>query len=67
MSIYSNRVLYGYKCDLEGIYSDIIASKRLAVIEENINDCKLYGEIIDELNKFKRKLNSTYSDYCRDC
>jgi hypothetical protein len=67
MSLYSTRLLYGYKCDLESLYSDIIEAKRFYIIEQNITDCKLYGDIIDDLNKFKRKLNTNYSSYCRDC
>lgn len=67
VALYSKRVLYGYKCELEEIYDQIIRSKRLATIEDNLFECRLSGDVVDELNEFKRKLNRTKSAICVDC
>jgi hypothetical protein len=67
MAIYSNKILYGYKCNLEDLYDQLRQAKRYYILEENIVSCGLYGEIIDEINKFKRKLDDTFTTYCRDC
>lgn len=64
---FSNKILYGYNCNLEGLYADIREANRFYILEQNIESCKLHGDIIDELNKFKRKLNDTFTTYCRDC
>lgn len=67
VTLYSKRILYGIKCDLKGLYADIINTRRLIRIELSIETCQLNGIVIDELNKFKRKLTSTYSLTCTTC
>lgn len=64
---YSNKILNGYNCNLEELYSNIREANRFYILEQNIESCKLHGDIIDELNKFKRKLTTTLATYCRDC
>lgn len=67
VALFSNKVLYGYNCNLEELYANIREANRFYIIEQNIESCKLYGDIIDDLNKFKRKLNDTFTTYCREC
>lgn len=66
-ALFSKRVIYGYKCDLENLYDDIQQARRYAAIEDNIQECSIFGDIIDEMNKFKYRINNTYTDICRDC
>jgi len=65
--LYANRVLYGYMCDLDKLWRDIISFRRLIRLEENIVDCRLRGAVIDEMNKLRNKLTQTYSLVCPDC
>lgn len=67
-ALYSKKVLYGYNCNLDTLYSQIYEAKRFYTLEQNVDSCGLYGDVIDELNKFKRRINTTTtSDFCVDC
>lgn len=67
LAIYSNRILYGYKCDMENLYGDMQAVKRFITIEEHITECALNGAIINDLNKYRRSTQQNYSSSCRGC
>jgi hypothetical protein len=67
LTLYSNRILYGVKCNLDSLYKDIVLANRLAIIEDNIQNCNLSGDIIDEITNFKRKLVSHYNFPCANC
>ena len=64
---YSQRIIYGYKCDLEKLWNDLTNYRRLIVIEENVVECQLKGSIIDELKKTRKQLSKEYSIPCNDC
>ena len=67
-ALYSKKVLYGYNCNLDTLYSQIYEAKSFYTLEQNVDSCGLYGDVIDELNKFKRRINTTTtSDFCVDC
>ena len=66
-ALYSKKVLYGYNCNLDSLYSQIYEAKRFYTLEQNVDSCGLYGDVIDELNKFKRRINITPSTFCFDC
>lgn len=67
LAIYSNRILYGYKCDMEPLYKDIQTAKRFITIESNIVECALNGSIINDLNKYRKTIQTNYSNACRGC
>jgi hypothetical protein len=67
VALYSEKVLYGYNCNLDSLYSQIYEAKRFYTLEQNVDSCGLYGDVIDELNKFKKRINSTSSSFCFDC
>jgi hypothetical protein len=67
VALYSEKVLYGYNCNLDNLYSQIYEAKRFYTLEQNVDSCGLYGDVIDELNKFKKRINSTSSSFCFDC
>lgn len=67
MALYSNRFLYGYKCNMEELYNEIQAARRYWYIEENKNLCGIKGLVLNEINKFKSTMNANYSTYCRTC
>ena len=66
-ALYSNRLLYGYMCDLDKLWRDIIAFRRLVRLEENITNCRLRGAVKDEINKLRNRLVQTYSELCPNC
>ncbi len=67
LAIYSQRILYGYKCDLEPLYQDIRTVRRFITIEDHIEPCALNGAVINDLDKYRRSIQSTYSNACRGC
>lgn len=67
MALYSKRILYGYKCDMEALYGDIQSVKRFITIEDNIVECAISGDIIIDLNKYRKSLINNYSGACRGC
>ncbi len=67
VALYSKRILYGYKCELEPLWNDIVAFRRLIRLEENIHNCRLKGSIIDEINKLRKRLSKLYSIPCPNC
>lgn len=67
VTLYSQRLLYAYKCDLDKLWRDIVNFDRVITLEENISECHLRGAIIDEINKIKNKLTKTYELVCRNC
>jgi len=67
IAIYSQRVLYGYKCEMDKLFLDINTVRRFAIIEDNIVDCALSGAIINDLNKYRKSLLINYSNACRGC
>jgi hypothetical protein len=67
VSLYSQRLLYAYKCDLDKLWRDITDFDRVITLEENIKECHLRGAVIDEINKLKNKLAKTYELVCRTC
>ncbi len=66
-TIYAQRILYGYECDLDKLWSDILEFRRAVRLEENITNCNLRGVIIDEINKLKKRLAKDYSLTCPNC
>ena len=66
-AIYSQRVLYGYKCEMKNLYADIKTVKRFITIEDNLVECALSGTIVNDLNKYRKSLLSNYSSSCRGC
>ncbi len=64
IALFAKRLIYGYKCNMDELYFNILKTKRFILIEENIIDCNLKGNVIDELNKFKRSLITTYGEIC---
>ena len=67
LALYSQRILYGYKCEMEALNADITTSKRFAILEDYIVECGLSGTIINDLNKYRKSLLTTYSNACRGC
>ena len=67
LALYSMRILYGYKCELELLDDDIKTVKRFITIEDNIVECALYGSVINDLNKYRQFLKINYSSSCRGC
>lgn len=67
IAIYSNRILYGYKCDMDALMNDINVVKRYINIDDNIIECAINGAIINELNKYKQSLKKNYTSSCRGC
>ena len=67
MALYAQRALYGYKCEMEALYTDIKTVKRFITIEDNIVECAITGAIINDLNKYRKSLLNTYSVPCRGC
>ena len=67
LALYSNRYLYGYKCNMEDLYNEIQQARRYYYIETYKNTCGLKGRVINDLNKFKSNMNKNYSTYCRTC
>lgn len=65
ISLFAKRLIYGYKCNMQELYLNILKLRRYITIEENIIDCSLKGDIIDEINKFKRSLILTYGEICQ--
>lgn len=65
--LYSQRILYGYKCDMENLYNDIQTVKRFITIEDNIVNCALNGSIINDLNKYRQSIKTNFSGACRGC
>ena len=65
--LYSKRLLNGYMCDLDQLWRDIVAFRRLIRLEENIKNCRLRGSVVDEMNKLRNKLAKTYNMVCPDC
>ena len=67
LAIYSQRILYGYKCEMDALYADIKTVNRFITIEDNIVECSLSGTIINDLNKYRQTLKANYSSACRGC
>ena len=67
LALYSQRTLYGYKCDMDALYADIKTVKRFITIEDNIVECSLNGAVINDLNKYRNSLLNNYSKACRGC
>ena len=67
LAIYAQRILYGYKCDMEALDKDIKTVKRFITIEDNIVECALNGSIINDLNKYRQSIKTIYSSACRGC
>jgi hypothetical protein len=67
LALYAQRILYGYKCDMEALYGDIMTVKRFITIEDNIVSCALSGAIINDLNKYRRHISSSATTPCRGC
>ena len=66
-ALYAKRIIFGYKCDLEQLRQDISDTKRFIELECYIEQCNLSGDIVDQIRRFKNRLNSTYSNFCRNC
>lgn len=67
LAIYSQRMLYGYRCDMEPLFADIETVRRFITIEDHIIQCALNGTIINDLNEYRRSIQSTYTKACRGC
>lgn len=67
LAVYAQRILYGYKCDMEPLYNDIQTVRRFITIEDNIVECALNGAVINDLNKYRQSLLTNYSASCRGC
>ena len=67
-ALYSQKVLYGYNCNLDTLYEEMHEAKRIYILEQNKDTCGLFGDVIDEINKFNTKINSSpLSSFCVDC
>lgn len=67
LALYAQRILYGYKCDMDILYGDIKTVKRFITIEDNIVECSLRGKVINDLNKYRKHISNTTSAPCRGC
>lgn len=67
LSLYAQRILYAYKCDMESLNDDINKVRGFIEIEDNINVCNLRGKVINDLNKYRQFLKDNYSQSCRGC
>ena len=67
LALYSNRTLYGYKCNMSALYDEIQLARRYYYMELNKLDCGLKGHILNDLAKFKANMNKNYTTYCRIC
>ena len=67
LSLYSMRVLHGYKCDLESIRKDLLEAYVLSRIEDNVSECFIDDQVLYDIQKFKHKLDSNYTNICKDC
>lgn len=67
IALYAQRILYGYKCEMEPLYDDIQAVKRFIYIEDNLVNCALKGSILNDLNKYRKSIQTNYSSSCRGC
>ena len=67
LSLYSQRIIYGYKCDMDNLIEDIKTVRGYILIEENIENCGISGQIIDNLEKYKQSLINNYTRSCRNC
>lgn len=62
--LYAKRVLYGIECNMVELVNDILESYRYSIIEENLHECTISGNIVYELNKFKDNLKNKYVGIC---
>ena len=67
LALYAQRILYGYKCDMEALNNDIKTVKRFITIEDYIVECGLNGTVINDLNKYRKSLLQNYTGSCRGC
>lgn len=67
VTLYAQRLNYGYKCNFEKLWKDIVAFRRLILIEENIESCQLRGNVVDDINNMRSRLISEHGIVCRDC
>lgn len=67
LALYSQRILYGYKCEMDALFYDINTSRRFIFIEDDIINCALSGSVINDLNKYRKSLLTNYSNACRGC
>lgn len=67
MSIYSNRLLYGYNCNIDNLWEELMKLSRIIKLHEHIELCNLRGNILDEINKELGSINKIYRELCKDC
>ncbi len=67
LAIYSQRILNGYKCDMDALFNDIKTVRRFITIEDNVVECALKGAIINDLNEYRRSIQTNYTRACRGC
>lgn len=59
--------MYGFKCDMDALYKDLSDAHVLSTIEDAADICPIDVNALDDIQKFKHKLNINYSNICRDC
>jgi len=64
---FSQRVLYGYRCEMESLFADVKTVRRFITIEDNIVECAVSGTVINDLNKYRKTLTTNYTSACRGC
>lgn len=67
MIIYSKRLLYGYNCNIDGLWEELMKLSRIIKLHEHIESCNLRGNILDEINKELKSINKIYGELCKNC
>jgi hypothetical protein len=62
--LHSKRLLYGIECDLDKMIEDVLSIQRYIDILSSLSLCNLYGNIVDEINKYLNMIQQTYSLTC---
>lgn len=62
--LHSKRLLYGIECDLDKMLEDVLSIQRYIDILNNLTLCNIYGNIVDEINKYLNMIQQTYSLTC---
>lgn len=65
--LHSKRLLYGIECDLDKMIEDVLSIQRYIDILNNLTLCNIYGNIVDEINKYLNMIQQTYSLTCWGC
>lgn len=62
--LHSKRLLYGIECDLEEIFNAVLVIQRYIDILTHLHRCNVYGNIVDEINKYLNTIQQTYALTC---